>query len=301
VIIDCDPGIDDALALLYSFASPNLDIRGITSVAGNVNSRAAYKNILKIAELASVRRLFHIGRGKDSYNLSGGHVPDRKAHGADGLGDTGIEEADDRGPGGDSPRIISDLLKRGEADHIVALGPLSNIAWALTKSPSSRTRAKRIYAMGGRFKGADEEPAEFNFRSDPKAADIILGLGLPVTLVGLDVSGKIFLRPDDLKRFKASERPVCRFIAAVSDYAFRRNREIFGRPLMYVHDAIVTYLAEDEGRGKYKKVSLGVRTKSRSGTVYLKGQKADVKLCVSVDGKKFLKYFLSRLEEAYAA
>lgn len=193
VIIDTDPGLDDALALFIACASPELHIVGVTTVAGNIGIWRTTTNALKL--------LHHIGRDEIPVIAGCGEALRRGAieadaiHGEDGLGGADLPSPERQPLAiGASEWIADELLRRpSHSLRILALGPLTNVARLVESRPVASRRLAGVIAMGGAVRevGNVTRFAEFNIAADPEAASIVFGSGVPVTLVLLDVTRKV--------------------------------------------------------------------------------------------------------------
>ncbi len=249
IIIDCDPGQDDAIALLLAFGSADrLDILGITTVAGNVPLALTEKNARKIRELAGredvpvlagcarpfLRKLvtaeyIHGETGLDGASLSEPRLPLDPRHGVD--------------------FIIETLL--GEEPGTVTLcptGPLTNIAMALVRAPEIAPRVREIVLMGGGWAEGNVTPvAEFNIYVDPHAAAVVLESGIPITMLGLDVTHKALVGEAHLRQWRALGTPVGDAAAGLLDFYSRYDRERYGVPGAPLHDpCVIAYLLQPE-------------------------------------------------------
>jgi inosine-uridine nucleoside N-ribohydrolase len=197
LVIDCDPGIDDALALLLAAASPEFDLLGVTCVAGNRPVAITADNACRVLDLAG-RAAVEVHAGC-SRPLAHGEARCNLVHGEDGLG--GVSLPGQRGP---SALHASDFLERTLLDRqpgevtLVAVGPLTNLALAEIKRPGLLRRSHSVLVMGGAaFCDGNVTPsAEFNFYADALAAQIVLGSGAPIRLFGLDVTRQAAMTPD---------------------------------------------------------------------------------------------------------
>ncbi len=198
VIIDTDPGLDDALALFLACASPELDVIGVITVAGNIGLSRTTTNALKL--------LHHLGRD-DIPVIAGcaealrrGSIEAASIHGEDGLGGADLPLPTRRPLAVDATSWLADELLRRPTHslRILALGPLTNLARLVERSPDAARRLAGIIAMGGAVREDDNVTkfAEFNIAADPEAAAIVLGAGIPVTLVPLDVTRKVLADRD---------------------------------------------------------------------------------------------------------
>lgn len=247
IIIDTDPGQDDAVAILVALASPELDVIGITTVAGNVPQPLVTTNALKLCEL--------VGR-IDVRVFAGADEPlDRELYTAEYVhGPTGIDGADLPEPvtaaGGKSAVdfIIESCLAAGdEGVTLCPVGPLTNIASAIAREPTIIPKIREIALMGGGFfQGGNTTPvAEFNIYVDPDAAAIVFRSGVPITMFPLDVTHKALVLPDDLDRIRAIGTPVGDAVAGMLDFYERHDVEKYGIPGGPLHDpCVVAYLIE---------------------------------------------------------
>lgn len=188
-IIDCDPGIDDALALLLAAGSPELGLLAVTTVAGNRPAPITARNARKILDLAGrVAVPVHAGAERP---LMGGDARCNLVHGEDGLGGVPLDEPSAIAAGHAAVALVDILRQHSPASiDLVAMGPLTNLALAELLSPGILRRAGRLAIMGGalRVPGNITPAAEFNFYADPLAADIVMRSGAPITLFALDVT-----------------------------------------------------------------------------------------------------------------
>lgn len=241
VIIDTDPGIDDAIAILFALAHPELDVVAITTVAGNIGLETSTRNALRILALAGQSVPVHPGAARP---LKRGSRTDTRIHGADGLGGVAFPEPEE--PASSEPAHMA--LRRLVADapagtiDILALAPLTNIARFVEEAPEVARRIGRLIAMGGavREPGNVGPRSEFNIAHDPEAAEIVFSAGLPLTLVPLDVTRRVRADEIYLARLAAlgtKQALVCRDLIAAY---FTGTSGGESRPL---HDPCVPLLA----------------------------------------------------------
>ena len=199
VIIDTDPGVDDALALALALASPELSVRAVTTVAGNVDLATATANADYLLRMLAPGREIRLAQGR-AKPLARELVTAEEVHGSDGLaGITGHERwRRSRAEAPDIPAdavdvIIEEVGASPEPVTVIALGPLTNVAAALQRDPAAMRRAAAIVVMGGSLHaGGNVTPhAEFNFYVDPEAADAVLASGAPVIVTPLDVTHRL--------------------------------------------------------------------------------------------------------------
>ncbi|MCX0357475.1 nucleoside hydrolase [Clostridium perfringens] len=197
VIIDCDPGIDDALAIILALKSKEIEVIGITTVSGNVESLQGAKNALKVLKLLGRLDIpVYLGESKP---IKRELVTAQDTHGEDGLGETFLEEVSSEYIRENGVDFILNTLKNEENVSIIALGPLTNLCRAIEKDSETFHRVKEIVSMGGAYKshGNCSPVAEFNYWVDPHGArEFLKKFNGEFTMVGLDVTREIVLTPN---------------------------------------------------------------------------------------------------------
>jgi purine nucleosidase len=310
IIIDCDVGIDDALALILAFHSPELEVKAITGVNGNVPVDTVFNNIQKVLSLIQPQQRPFIAKGADQ-PLKGKPVYAYSVHGEDGLGGASIE----RREGGEWWQIF-----RGRGDELItkmarqypdemtliAIGPLTNLAFGLKKDPEGMGKLKGMVIMGGaiRTKGNITPHAEFNLFVDPLAAKMVLESGLPITLVPLDVTHQVSLIPQVIEeRVRPINNVFSQFVIGATGYNPIDQRFQRGSKVFHLHDPLAVGVVIDPNLVRKERVSISVETQEGErygqtsevlGGKVSKDQKMDV--CLGINSEKFLELFLSRLE-----
>ncbi|WP_415295053.1 nucleoside hydrolase [Clostridium perfringens] len=197
VIVDCDPGIDDALAIILALKSKEIEVIGITTVSGNVESLQGAKNALKVLKLLGRLDIpVYLGESKP---IKRELVTAQDTHGEDGLGETFLEEVSSEYIRENGVDFILNTLKNQENVSIIALGPLTNLCRAIEKDSESFHRVKEIVSMGGAYKshGNCSPVAEFNYWVDPHGArEFLKKFNGEFTMVGLEVTREIVLTPN---------------------------------------------------------------------------------------------------------
>ncbi|HAT4287587.1 nucleoside hydrolase [Clostridium perfringens] len=197
VIIDCDPGIDDALAIILALKSKEIEVVGITTISGNVESLQGAKNALKVLKLLGRLDIpVYLGESKP---IKRELVTAQDTHGEDGLGETFLEEVSSEYIRENGVDFILNTLKNQENVSIIALGPLTNLCRAIEKDSETFHRVKEIVSMGGAYKshGNCSPVAEFNYWVDPHGArEFLKKFNGEFTMVGLDVTREIVLTPN---------------------------------------------------------------------------------------------------------
>lgn len=246
VILDCDPGHDDAMAILLAAASPALELEAITTVAGNQTLEKVTLNARRVCSAAGVRNV-PIAAGCDR-PLVRAPILAGVIHGASGL--DGVEWDEPTVPLDDRPAVelIIEHARRDEDRplSIVAVGPLTNVATALGKAPDIAARIDRIAIMGGAIGLGNWTPsAEFNIHADPDAADIVFRAGIPITFVPLEVTHRALATEAVLERIAALDTPVARMSVALMRFFATTYREVFGFDAPPVHDPVAVVAVVD--------------------------------------------------------
>ena len=215
IIIDTDPGVDDAIAILLALRSPELKVEAVTPVAGNVPLDFTLPNAMKLLELAG-RSDIPVAAGARS-PLVRTLVTAKYVHGNNGLGGVELPAPKMRPVNETAPELIRRIVRASPGEiSIVAVGPLTNVALALRADPGLAQMIRSIVVMGGSLSGGNITPAaEFNFYVDPEAARIVFDSGVPLTMVGLDVTNKALVRQEHLKILDSVKTPVCDFAAKI--------------------------------------------------------------------------------------
>ncbi|MEU5087028.1 nucleoside hydrolase [Streptomyces sp. NPDC021356] len=204
VIIDCDTGVDDALALLFAVRHPGLDLRAVTCVAGNTDVDQVVRNTLTVLEQAGAPDI-PVARGAERPLIE----PVRTAlhvHGRDGMGDLGLPAPARRPADVDAVALLRrEILASPRPVTLIPTAPLTNIALLLRTHPEVTRNIERIVFMGGAVAtGNATAVAEFNVWHDPEAAAILLSAGVPITMYGLDVFERVIVPAGDVRRLGAS-------------------------------------------------------------------------------------------------
>ncbi len=244
LIIDSDPGLDDALAIALAVARPELDLLAVTTVGGNADVGHCTTNALRLLHLYGAGDV-PVAEGSAGA-LFGSVVRATEIHGESGIGDTKLPDA----PAGARPEGAVDLIASILRSHpepvvLAPIGPLSNIALLLRLHPELASRIAHLCLMGGSIgDGNATVSAEFNIYADPEAAAIVFESGLPITMMGLDVTHQAVLFPPASERLRGLGTRSGTVAAELADYALNREGQWYGTPRMSVHDAVaIAHLA----------------------------------------------------------
>ncbi len=269
IVIDTDPGQDDALAILLALASPELSILGITAVAGNVPLELTESNARRICELAG-RRDTNVFAGC-ARPMVRALTTAEEVHGLTGLdGHDFPEPTMALQPSHAIDWMVETLMAAGEREiTLCALGPLTNLAMAMVKEPRILARIREIVMMGGGFaEGGNVTPAaEFNIYVDPHAARVVFTSGCKLTLIPLDVTHQALTTPARLERFRAIGTPVGRACHDMLSFYRRHDMSKYGTAGGPLHDpCVIAYLlAPDIFDGKGVAVEIEISSEKTMG------------------------------------
>jgi purine nucleosidase/pyrimidine-specific ribonucleoside hydrolase len=295
VLIDTDPGIDDALALLFAWNSPEIQVETITTVAGNVTIEAASTNLLRLLALRRPAPRPVVAAGA-SGPLARALTTATRYHGEDGLGDLPDWPEVERLPGSPGAvEVILDAARRHERDlTIVALGPLTNLALALKEDAGALGRVGRIVVMGGAVDvpGNVTPTAEFNMFVDPEAAHRVLAAGLSLEVVPLDATRQAVLPRAGMRATLA--RTTGLLAARIQGFSERGFRIAHGdgEQGMALHDPLAVGLAIDPSLGKWEAVRLAI---GPDGETMRTSGPPNCRVAKGVESDRFIRLFLDRL------
>jgi purine nucleosidase len=207
IILDCDPGTDDAIALLLAFAAPQIDVAAITVAGGNVGIDHTLRNALALTRLARADVPVH--RGADRPML-GSFVGAPYVHGADGMGGVGLPDGGPAAPGIAADAIRTLLRDAREPITLVGVAPATNLALALITEPALAAKVERLVLMTGAWGEGNATPAaEFNALNDPEALAVLLSLGRPVVIAGLDLTHQALVTPQRVAQLRRAGNGAC--------------------------------------------------------------------------------------------
>ncbi len=247
VIIDTDPGQDDAVALLVALASEELDILGITTVAGNVPLELTTRNALMMTELAG-RPDVPVYAGCDSPTVRP-LITAEYVHGKTGIDGAGLPAPSGSPRAGHAVDFLIETFMNREVTTICALGPLTNIATALDRQPGIVERIDQLILMGGGFfEGGNVTPAaEFNIYVDPEAAAAVFTSGIPLVMMPLDVTHQALTSDERIEAFKASGNESGRVVAGMLEFFEHYDMERYATDGAPLHDpCVIAYLLEPD-------------------------------------------------------
>lgn len=317
IIIDTDPGTDDALALMLALNSPELDVRAITVVPGNVTAAMGLDNALRMVSLAN--RCDIPVAGGAQHPLFQKLITAEFWHGKNGLANVELPPSKCKGDARFGPDLIIQLVHASPREiTLVPVGPLTNIALAVEKDPSIVPLVKEVILMGGSISGGNvNAAAEANIYNDPEAAQIVFQAGWRLTMVGLEVGDKALFTHRYLDEIEQTHGPINDFVVSVLKFMVNLSGT-FGSPGSPMYDPSAVAVAIDSTLVKVEEMHVDVETRgeftrgetvgNRRGEVernVLHGDRyiiegvdkvtPNAKVCVDVDADRFLQLFVSRI------
>jgi len=318
VVIDTDPGVDDAMAILLALNSPELKVEALTVVPGNVDGRQGLENALRLVSLAG--RCDVAVAGGAQHPLNQKLITAQFWHGPNGLAGVELPGSKCKADPRFGPDLIIELVHKYPHEiTLIPVGPLTNIALAVSKDPSIASLVKNIVIMGGSITGGNVNgAAEANIYGDPEAAAIVFNAGWTVTMICSDVGERTLITRKYLADLQALHGPESDFIAKLADfYLTRSEKSGYQGAAMYDPLAVATVI--DSSLVTLKDMHVDVETKgefTRGETVanrmgsneknVLHGDhyeiegvielKANARVCLASDADRFLQLFISRIK-----
>lgn len=309
ILIDTDPGVDDAMAIFYALASPELEVVGLTTIFGNGSTELTTLNALRLLEIAG-RTDIPVAKGAAKPLAMPFRGPADFVHGVDGQGNVHLPPPTTKALDVDAARFIIDTVKAAPGEiTLVPVGPLTNIAMALILEPDLPRYLAGIVLMGGAvFVGGNASPAgEANILNDPEAADLVFGADCPIAMCGLDVTEKTLMTTAALERIGTFDNVEAQHIAAIVPFYrdfYRERAKIDG---IHVHDSsAISFLLAPQ---HYTTVAHPIRVDTAHGVCRGKtiaatriadhetpwSGRRDVTICVDVDAYAVIELELARL------
>lgn len=303
IILDCDPGHDDAIAMVLALASPELDVKAITASAGNQTPDKTLRNVLRMLTLL----------GRQDIPVTGGArkplmrelIIAENVHGESGLDGPALPEPDFTPQACTAVELMAKTLRESpQPVTIVATGPQTNVALLLNSHPELHDKIARIVLMGGAMVLGNWQPAaEFNIYVDPEAAEIVFQSGIPVVMAGLDVTHRAQIHGLDIERFRQVGNPVATIVAELLDFFMEYHKDakwgFTGAPL---HDpCTIAWLLKPELFTSVERW-VGVETQGKytqGMTVvdyyFLTGKQPNTTVLLDIDRERFVDLLVERL------
>lgn len=303
MLLDVDTGVDDALALMLAIRSPELEVLGITTVSGNVPVARSTANTLLALEMLGASTIPVVAGA--AAPLARALFTAAEVHGSDGLGDvTHRYPAPSRQATRGAAEFLLQMIHRHPGElTLIATGPLTNVATAIQRDAGAMRRLQGLTVMGGaiRVPGNVGPTTEFNFAVDPEAAAIVLGAGLPLTLVPLDVTEQVVLSHEAVEKARGAGK-LQAFIREITAAVMDFHREHEGVDGMFLHDPLAVGVVVDPSlvRGQPMAVAIERRGELTAGMAVAdlrrRSQAAPTAtVCVEVEAARFLHLFRDRV------
>ncbi|BBJ86446.1 pyrimidine-specific ribonucleoside hydrolase RihA [Raoultella ornithinolytica] len=303
IILDCDPGHDDAIAMVLALASPELDVKAITASAGNQTPDKTLRNVLRMLTLLG-RQDIPVAGGARKPLMRELIIADN-VHGESGLDGPALPEPDFAPQNVTAVELMAKTLRESpQPVTIVATGPQTNVALLLNSHPELHDKIARIVLMGGAMVLGNWQPAaEFNIYVDPEAAEIIFQSGIPVVMAGLDVTHRAQIHGLDIERFRQVGNPVATIVAELLDFFMEYHKDakwgFTGAPL---HDpCTIAWLLKPELFTSVERW-VGVETQGKytqGMTVvdyyFLTGKQPNTTVLLDIDRERFVDLLVERL------
>jgi len=305
IIIDTDPGVDDALTFLLALASPEIELEALATVHGNIGIEKTTRNSLAVLELANARHI-PVARGCSLPLVSELRNSGEAVHGQSGIGRAILPEPQSKVVDRHAiDFLIGRILAEPNQITLFTIGPMTNLALAIRKEPRIVPALKGLVAMGGAIRqGGNVTPlAEFNIHADPHAAHIVFHSGIPMTLIPLDVTYKCLLTSADVERLNKIDSPIARFVSdATATYmGFYRKYEGFDGCVLHDPLTIAAIIAPELLTIEEHYVDVDISGGVSMGNTFADFMKvskkpANMKVALDVRGREFVELFIERME-----
>jgi inosine-uridine nucleoside N-ribohydrolase len=301
VILDTDPGHDDAIALLLALTSPEVELLGVTTVAGNQTLEKTTANALKILEYVERTDVpVHAGAPRPMVREQWAA---EFVHGETGLDGPDLPDPRTEVAPGHAVDFLAEQLQQHDGLVLIPVGPLTNVGLLLAKHTGIDERIGRIVLMGGSIAEGNVTPAaEFNIWADPEAAYRVFTSGVDVTMIGLDVTHKALLYPDVVENLRGSG-PVGTLVGELYDFYHGHHVRMYGWEGSPVHDAVAVahVIRDDLVRTEHLHVLVDIGPEPSRGRTYVDvwkrtGNEPNAHVGIDIDGPAFIEFLAGRLE-----
>jgi inosine-uridine nucleoside N-ribohydrolase len=308
VILDCDPGHDDMVAIMLAAAHPRIDLLAITTVAGNGTLEHTTYNARSVCSLAGIRGV-PIAAGAPGPLVGSLHTA-ANVHGDSALAGANLPSPDVEVTGEHAVDLIARMLRESAAPvTLVPTGPLTNIALLLRTHPDIVPRIREVVLMGGSADVGNVQPlAEFNIHADPEAADMVFASGLPLTMCGLNVTHQALATEAVLDRLRDLQTPLADTVVRLLEFFGERYREIWGLPAPPVHDPVAVARVIDPGLVRCEDAHIAVElhgSHTRGATVCdrfgVRGLVPNAKVAMELDRPGFWDLVVAAVEQLGSA
>ncbi len=305
IIIDTDPGVDDALAILLALASPEIKLEALTTICGNIGIERTTYNALSVLELVKAGQI-PVARGCTHPLVRPIPVSGEAVHGQSGLGKAQMPEPRSETASQHAvDYLIERILAEPQQITLFTIGPMTNLALALRKEPRIAQAIKELVIMGGAIRqGGNVTPlAEFNVHADPHAAHIVFHSGIPITLVPLDATYKCLLTSADIERLNRISSPIARFVHDSTAVYMEFYKKYEGFEGCALHDplTLAVIIAPELFTFENHYVDVDISDGISSGNTFADFMKvakkpSNIKVALDVRGRDFIELFIERME-----
>lgn len=299
LIIDTDPGIDDAMAIFYAAAAPDIELLGLTTIFGNVTTEIATRNALRLLEAADLD--LPVAQGAQAPLAMPPFTPSSHVHGAQGFGDIPAETPKGQAIKEDAADFLIRMAREHRGELVLCpIGPLTNIALAIQRDPKFVENVKSIVIMGGSFEeGGNITPhAEANIYHDPHAADVVFAAGKKVVMVGLDVTHRILCTAEDFTAIAAQSPELGGMLQKMSEFYLSFYETVGKLDGCSLHDpaAVIACTHPDLFQTRQVPIEVICEGERIGATVAAQAEgRANTSVCMTVESQSVKNLFLQRL------
>jgi purine nucleosidase len=305
IIIDTDPGADDALTFLLALASPEIQLEALTTVHGNIGIEKTTRNALAVLELANASHIT-VARGCSRPLVTKPGKSGEVVHGSSGIGKANLPEPKSQAIDQHAiDYLIERILAEPQEITLFTIGPMTNLALAIRKEPRIAQALKELIIMGGSIRaGGNVTPlAEFNIHADPHAAHIVFHSGIPITLIPLDATYKCLLTTADIDRLNKIDSPIARFVRDSTAVYMDFYKKYEGFDGCALHDplTLATIIAPELFTFEEHHVDVDISGGISMGNTFADFMKVskkpvNMKVALNVRGRDFIELFIERME-----
>jgi len=299
LIIDTDPGIDDAMAIFYAAAAPDIELLGLTTIFGNVTTKTATRNALRLLEAADLE--LPVAHGAEQPLVLPPFEPSAHVHGDEGFGEIPAATPKGTAVAEDAADFLIRMARAHKGELVVCpIGPLTNIALAVQRDPDFVKNCKRIVIMGGSLEaGGNITPhAEANIYHDPHAAEVVFAAAAgKVVMVGLDVTLKILCTPEDFDAIKERSPDLGGMLKEMSVFYIKFYLEVANLNGCSLHDpaAVIACTHADLFQTRAEKVTVSTEAETSGATRVAEDGRGVTQVAMDVDAEAVKSLFLKRL------
>lgn len=303
IIIDTDPGVDDAMAILYAVCQPEIDLVGLTTIFGNVTTDVATRNALALMEMCGLD--IPVARGADKPVKTAPKEVAWEVHGHEGFGDVPPMSPKTKPLDMPAHEFLCDRVNRSPGEiTLCPVGPLTNLALALDHDPSIVEKVKGVTVMGGSLdEGGNVTPhAEANIWQDPEAAQKVFAAPWPVTLIGLDVTHRVVCSPSDFATLAKKSPKLGGFLNEAAQFYFQFHRKVDGLEGCHMHDptAVISIIRPDWFSIDASPLDVILQGEKVGATIRSKdGSLPPVKVAMGIQSETVKNHFLETIRDQH--